>query len=330
MIECVFTIDYELYGNGEGSLLGLVYEPEERLRAIFRARGARFVTFVEVAELEMIEAAGTDAAIDLVKRQVRDFHQEGFELGLHLHPQWYNGRYESRRWLLDYSEYNLCTLPTKRIAQIVSRSVEYLQRTLNVTGFVPLSFRAGNWLFQPTLTVAEVLAEHGVKVDTSVFKGGLQREHKLDYRRALDNGHYWRFTNDINVPDARGALLELPIYTQMVPAWKMLTGKRVGLQKKGSSEGQNGNGKLDRLRDFLRFRYPLKLDFCRMKINELTRMIDLVVDEDQRDATSFRPVVAIGHTKDLVDFETVESLLVYLEKKRIRVSTFKEVHEKCH
>ena len=72
--------------------------------------------FVEVAELEMIEANGTDPAIDLVKHQIRDFYEEGFELGLHLHPQWYNARYENGKWLLDYSEYNLCTLPRERIA----------------------------------------------------------------------------------------------------------------------------------------------------------------------------------------------------------------------
>ena len=33
--------------------------------------------------------------------------------------------------------------------------------------------------------------------------------------------------------------------------------------------------------------------------------------------------------KDLVDFETVESFLSYLEQKRIAVSTFEEVYDKC-
>ena len=111
MIECIFTIDYEIFGSGEGSLRELVYEPTERLKAIFNKSQARFVTFVEAAEIEMIEAKGTDPAIDLVKRQIRDLYSEGFEIGLHLHPQWYNARYENGRWQLDYSEYNLCTLP---------------------------------------------------------------------------------------------------------------------------------------------------------------------------------------------------------------------------
>ena len=83
----------------------------------------------------------------------------------------------------------------------------------------------------------------------------------------------------MNMPDPRGSLLELPIYTQMVPTWKMLTAKRVGLQRKGSSAARNGKGKLYRIGSFA-FRHPLKFDFCRMTIDELTRMVDMVIRED--------------------------------------------------
>ena len=68
MIECIFTIDYEIYGNGEGSLRDLVYEPAERLMAIFQKWGARFVAFIEVAELEMIEANKTDHS-NIIRRR---------------------------------------------------------------------------------------------------------------------------------------------------------------------------------------------------------------------------------------------------------------------
>ena len=329
MIECIFTIDYEIYGNGEGSLRELGYEPAERLREIFRKRNALFVAFIEVAELERMEAEGTDSAIALVKKQIRDFYREGIELGLHLHPQWYNGRYEDGGWKLDYSEYNLCALPQDRIVQIVDRSIAYFRDILGAYDFMPLSFRAGNWLFQPARVAAKVLAERGIKVDSSVFKGGLQYQHNLDYRRSLRNGYYWRFTNDTNVPDSQGALLELPIYTQMVPAWQIFTSKRISLQKKGASGSQNGKEKFFRIKDFLRFRHPLKFDFCRMTTKELTRMIDTVIQGDQEDPTAFKPIVAIGHTKDLIDFETVESFLSYLENKRIPISTFKDVYLKC-
>ena len=51
MIECIFTLDYEIYGDGTGSLKELVYEPAEQLKAIFRKWNACFVNFVDVAEL---------------------------------------------------------------------------------------------------------------------------------------------------------------------------------------------------------------------------------------------------------------------------------------
>ncbi|MDL1984829.1 MAG: hypothetical protein LWX54_11685 [Deltaproteobacteria bacterium] len=329
MIECIFTIDYEIYGNGEGSLKELVYEPAEKLKAIFEKWNARFVPFIEVAELEMIDSKATDPAIDLVKHQIRDFYREGFELGLHLHPQWYKAKYEDEIWILDYSEYNLCTLPRERIVQIVDRSIEYLREVLGVADFMPFSFRAGNWLFQPTRTAASVLAERGIKVDSSVFKGGLQHQKKLDYRRANRNGYYWRFTDDVNMSEPHGALLELPIYTQMVQTLKMLTGKRVSSQRKSFSTFQSNRQRLIRLLDFLRFWYPLKLDFCCMGIEELTSMMDRVIKEDQKNPTSYKPVVAIGHTKELYDFETVEAFLSYLERKGIAVSTFEDVYDRC-
>lgn len=329
MIECIFTIDYEIYGNGEGSLRKLVYEPAQQLMGIFNKLNRRFVVFVEAAELEKIQECGTDNTIDEIRWQIQELYQQGFEIGLHLHPQWYNARYEKGSWLLDYSEYNLCTLTRERIAQIVDRSIAYFRDVLSVADFTPLSFRAGNWLFQPTRTAANVLAERGIKVDSSVFKGGLQHQHKLDYRQALRNGYYWKFTERVEEANPKGALLELPIHTQMVPFWRMLTTKRVGLQRKGSPAAQTGKKRLYRLLDFLRFWHPLKFDFCRMTINELTRMVDTVIREDQENPTSFRPIVAIGHTKDLVDFETVESFLSYLEQKGIAVSTFSDVYQKC-
>lgn len=328
MIECIFTIDYEIYGNGQGSLRELVYEPAAKLMTIFRKWNVRFVPFVEVAELEMIDSVGTDPAISLVKQQIRDFYRDGFELGLHLHPQWYNGRYENGRWLLDYNEYNLCTLPRERIAQIVDRSITYFRDLLGIEEFTPFSFRAGNWLFQPTRTTASVLAERGIKVDSSVFKGGLQREHKMDYRRALRNGFYWTFSDQVDVPDPRGVIFELPIYTEMVPSWKMFSTKRIRLQLKSSSSVKSNKKKIDYVLDFLRPWYPLKLDFCRMTIDELTFMIEKVIREDRTNSTSYKPLVAIGHSKDLIDFKTIESFLFYLQKKEIKVSTFERTYQK--
>ena len=326
MIRCIFTLDYEIYGNGEGSLGELVYEPAEILREIFRKRNARFVNFVEVAELEKIDECGTDPAVDLVKRQIRAMHIDGFEIGLHLHPQWSNARYEAGNWLLDYREYNLCVLSAARIAEIVDRSLDYLRRLIGEPHFTPLSFRAGNWLFQPTPNAARILGERGIKLDSSVFKGGLHHNQSLDYRRARKNGHYWTFSKDVNEPDPAGTWVEIPICTDMVPFWKMWTSKRMGFKRGFSMARQKPWQKLNRARDFLRFRYPLKLDFCRMTLHELTAMMERVIRKDREEPEIFRPIVAIGHTKDLTDPQTVDAFLSFLQSKEIKVSTFEDVY----
>jgi hypothetical protein len=326
MIECILTLDYEIYGNGTGALKDLVYEPAERLRDIFRKWDALLVVFVEVAELEKIDACGTDASIDLVKEQIKTFYQDGFEVALHLHPQWCNARHESGVWTLDYSEYNLCTLSRARISQIVEKSLDYLREAVGRPDFTPLSFRAGNWLFQPTETAASVLAEKGLRIDSSVFKGGLQHSHSLDYRPALKNGYYWPFNHEVTELDSTGPWLEVPIYTEMVPLWKMPTPKRVGLNGGIGIGGQSLGKKFHRALDLMRFLYPLKLDFCRMTLKELKSMLDRIVREDELEPSVYRPVVAIGHTKDLTDSQTVDDFLSFLRAKRIAVSTFESAH----
>jgi hypothetical protein len=161
-----------------------------------------------------------------------------------------------------------------------------------------------------------------------VFKGGLQHSHTLDYRPALKNGYYWSFDVDVTQPVAAGSWIEVPIYSEMVPIWKMPTSKRMSLGNSfGGVTSQGIARKLNRIRDFARFRYPLKLDFTRMTLGELTSMMKRIIREDIADLKQYRPIVAIGHTKDLVDLQTVDSFLSFLQTSGIRVVTFEDVYQ---
>ncbi len=328
MIECIFTVDYEIYGNGMGTLGDLVVAPAERLRAIFRNHGARFVVFPDVAELEMIDAHAADPMIGAVKAQLSGLREEGFELGLHLHPWWYNARRENGTWVLDQGEYNLCTQPVSRINEVIDRAVGYLRTLAGDPRFSPLSFRAGHLLFQPTQPLADVLAARGLRLDSSVYRGGLWREHDLDYRRAPRRAFYWTFRDDVTVPDPDGVLVEVPIYTRQEPVWRLLTSKRVGLQRKGATRAQTGRKVLSRLADFARLRYPLKFDLGQMTKEELDRVTGGLLESDRRDPVGFRPVVAIVHTKDPIDYEAVDALLNRLSESHVTISTFADIEPK--
>src|SRR5262249_23718437 len=156
----------------------------------------------------------------------------------------------------------------------------------------------------------------------SVFKGGVQHAVRLDYRRAARHGHYWRFGADVTESDPAGNWLEIPVHAEMGPFWRTVTARRVRLQAPGARGGRNAPSRVGRIREYLRFRYPMKLDFCRMTARELTSMMLRILDADRRDPGTPRPVVAIGHTKDPIDLDAVDAFLAFLARRDVRVSTF--------
>lgn len=327
MIEVIFTLDYEIYGDATGSLRELILEPAESLMNLFEKWHYPLVVFVEVAELERIYQEKSDPDIEAVFNQIRELNGRGHEIALHLHPQWSGAKYHNGRWEVDLSEYNLCSLPEERIREIVSDGIKFLRFILRKTDYVPISFRAGNWLFQPTQPAARILREYGIKIDSSVFKGGRFKEYGVDYRKASRNGFFWRFWEDVAEPDPQGQMIEIPIYTSLVPFWEMLSRKRLQIEKKGQEEGKR-TGLFPKLKNHLSLRYPKKLDFCRLTKTEIGEMLKEIRAVDWKSPSVLKPVVAIGHTKDLKDIDTVDYLLSILNESGLKVATFRSICEK--
>jgi hypothetical protein len=48
--------------------------------------------------------------------------------------------------------------------------------------------------------------------------------------------------------------------------------------------------------------------------------------QDRKEPESYRPIVAIGHTKDLQDFDSVDTFLGFLRANKIGVRTFADIH----
>jgi hypothetical protein len=81
MLAVVFTLDYEIYGNGKGSLRELVLDPTERLADLFRQFNAPLVIFVEALEFAKMEECQSDDAISGVAAQLRRLRAQGQEIG---------------------------------------------------------------------------------------------------------------------------------------------------------------------------------------------------------------------------------------------------------
>jgi len=169
-----------------------------------------------------------------------------------------------------------------------------------------------------------ILAQAGLKVDSSVYKGGYQRLYYLDYRQAPAGLFYWKFSDEVTKPDPGGQLLEIPIYTRMIPTWKFLSKKRLALEAGGASSVSLKAKFTNRYRDFLRFKVPLKFDFCRLSFEELKSMTEELIAIDACSPSDYKPIVLIGHTKDRPDYETVELFSRLSGKKGIRTTTFRQ------
>jgi len=63
-----------------------------------------------------------------------------------------------------------------------------------------------------------------------------------------------------------------------------------------------------------------------MTISELKAMMINIIRDDQKEPRTYKPIVAIGHTKDLVDFDTVKNFLSYLKENNIKITTLKDAH----
>ena len=95
------------------------------------------------------------------------------------------------------------------------------------------------------------------------------------------------------------------------------------------SYNRSGISRWDRLRDAVRFRYPKKFDFCRMSTNEMISLVEKEIEKDRKFPGKLRPLVAIGHTKDLFDTKSIGNFLSYLRDKKIPISCFKDIYDKC-
>src|SRR5438128_11445642 len=93
----IFTLDYEIHGNGHGSPRKLMVEPTERMLALFDRYGARLTVMADVAEILRFERHVEETARDLsdyqaIRNQLRKAVRIGHDVQLYLQSSYYGSR----------------------------------------------------------------------------------------------------------------------------------------------------------------------------------------------------------------------------------------------
>jgi glycosyltransferase involved in cell wall biosynthesis len=345
MLQVIFTLDYEIHGNGEGCPRELMVEPTRRMLELFDQFGAKLTIMADIGEIlkfkQYAEQKKTDDYHygDIVS-QLQDAVARGHDVQLHIHSSYFKATHNGRQWVQHWEEYDFAGLDSDRMSAMVREGREFLESILKPVNpaYRCIAFRAANWSVSPSIKVVRALLDNGIQIDSSIFKHG-RRDGlvKFDYAGAHSDLVPWPASNDdLCAQDDRGDLWEFPIYAENRFIGAFLTFSRLcraaHFRKYGSATAGPARKRtlLDKA-SFLTKRHAWKADFnqCtgRQLIGALRR-----ADRQASVISDDIPFVLIGHSK-LFNSLNERSLRPFLKfvarnKNRFGFRTFGYFQEK--
>jgi len=316
-LKFIFTLDYEIHGNGDGSPMGLMIEPTYRLMDLLEKYGAKVVIFADVAEIlsfkKYFEATGVDKFnYKEIAIQLQSAIRRGHDVQLHIHSSYFKSVYLGGRWVQNWDEYNMADLPYSRISEMVKTSKDFLENLLKQVNpdYCCNIFRAANWSMMPTINVYNALLENGIIIDSSVYKWGRQFGNvDYDYSDAYSNLFSYKASpQNINLIDENGLLWEYPIYTELQPFWYFISWIRLfrmvrskfhkhKLNNFGSQRGPKGYSQS--IFALIFKRSPWKLDFNQATSNQMIGALKRVL-KNNSGHNGIIEVISIGHSKTFI------------------------------
>jgi hypothetical protein len=222
-MKVFLTWDYELYfGSPTGTAESCMTEPTDALLEIGRKTGVPMTYFVDCGYLlRLTELKNKYSAVKkeygAVVRQLEQLVKNGNEVQLHIHPHWEDSFHDGEKWRMNVSRYKLSDFSRTEAAEIISTYKQVLEETTQTS---VTAYRAGGWCIQPFGHIAEALFENGIRIESSVFRGGDFKSDLYDYDfRDCPKAGLWRFDEDPCLAKADGRFTELPISDYVLPPW---------------------------------------------------------------------------------------------------------------
>ncbi len=248
-MKTLLTLDYELFlGAKTGSVENCLISPMNYLLKVASHSNAKFTLLVDAAYIYMLNILRdkhTSLAHDYTNicNHLRDLQEQGHDLQLHIHPQWYFSEYNGREWHLDTEHYKLCDVEENQMMELFVNSKNLLD---NIIGKKTIAFRAGGFSAQPTDLLVRLFNASGIRVDSSVCPGTSYDSdcQKFDYTVVPQKSAY-HFSKDICQEECDGEFMEVPISMIKVSPvfhWKLALTKLAVKFGRGADYKRMGDG----------------------------------------------------------------------------------------
>lgn len=325
-LDIVFTVDYEIHGNGSGSFIDFCYMPIERMLDLANEFKVKITLMVEMEHYFAMELYENifSSEIMLFRKQLKRAIVEGHDVQLHLHPQWRNAKYKDG-WSFPYTHTQISYLcdDVEYAIERIKKAKKWLEDYLRdfKEDYQCIGFRAGYFQIQPSINIYKALNSNGICCDTSVFKGFYRNSNNtstINFRKVEGfNEPYMVEPYDFSLSGNNSNILELPIFSRKETVFKyylksrkykkiinQIVTKKIKIKKITNST--KSPKKQFFVFNLFKFMY---WDFCKdnpLQIKKSIKKIKLK-NKDQ-------PIILIGHSKDFIFSNNFRILLLELTK----------------
>lgn len=342
----IISVDYEIFGNGDGDVVQHITDPTDRMAKICEDHGAPLTVYFEAEEYAAFKRFDKQLAQDLgyspaekIAEQTIRLAKRSHDFQLHLHPEWVGCDYRNERWELDPTKRTVDSLfeTEEETIDYIKARKEDIEQLLSQAGGPQqkvTAYRAGAFSAQPSVKLLRALEANQILVDSSAVRGYYEKtDHvNLDYSYTPDKKRYWQVDQDVGRECVTGKVSEIPIYSKMGRRIQQATPRRLLAKfskntpktKQKQMMKSLGVGKNPaKIAKFLMKRFPIKLDYHNMSASQLIRWIK---NAPKAADGELDVLMTIGHTKEHRDDQNFAAFLKGIEKepnlKAISLSEF--------
>ncbi len=161
--------DCEVKGNGLGNVMEHQFIPSLMMMELAQKYNVKMTFMVDVAhQLEFrkhLDKSNIRIQSDIWNEMILLMKEMGFDVQLHLHPQWLGAKYQDGNFLLS-SNWNIGQYNHEVQRELITNAVSYLNDLIKpkYPEYSVHSYKAGSWGMQPSKNLLEIFNEIGIKI----------------------------------------------------------------------------------------------------------------------------------------------------------------------